>query len=200
MPVLLLLEVAKRFAKLLLTIVFFIGLAGVGAARAATISLIETESKTIMAKTGVEALFLKDDLNTKAYLTTIGKSHVDADLIVFSKDVKTIQAFKKEIIKKSRISLRLAKRKKEGRTPARRMHIAEVLCGNNIQSGDLGSEMVSLITQDTQHKIIGKLTSKNWVVLRFFTYPMSFSTLVETDRDCLIECDSIRPPPQVHFC
>lgn len=199
MPVLLLLEVAKRFAKLLLTIVFFIGLAGVGAARAATISLIETESKTIMAKAGGDALFLKDGLNTKAYLT-IGKSHVDADLIVFSKDVKTIQAFKKEIIKKSRISLRLAKRKKEGRTPARRMHIAEVLCGNNIQSGDLGSEMVSLITQDTQHKIIGKLTSKDWVVLKFFTYPMSFSTLVETDRDCLIECDSIRPPPRVHFC
>lgn len=65
MPVLLLLEVAKRFAKLLLTIVFFIGLAGVGAARAATISLIETESKTIMAKAGVEALFLKDGLNSK---------------------------------------------------------------------------------------------------------------------------------------
>lgn len=197
---LLLLEVAKRFAKLLLTIVFFIGLAGVGAARAATISLIETESKTIMAKAGVEALFLKDGLNTKAYLTTIGKSHVDADLIVFSKDVKTIRAFKKEIINKSRISLRLAKRKKEGRTPARRMYVAEVLCGNNIQSGDLGCEIVSLITQDTQHKIIVKLTSKDWVVLRFFTYPMVFSTLVETDRDCLIECDSIRPPPRVHFC
>lgn len=200
MPVLLLLEVAKRFAKLLLTIIFFVGLAGEGGVCTAIVSLINAECKAVMARTGGDALFFKDGLNTKAYLTTIGKSHVDADLIVFSKDVKTIRAFKKEIINKSRISLRLAKRKKEGRTPARRMHVAEVLCGNNIQSGDLGSEMVSLITQDTQHKIIGKLTSKNWVVLRFFTYPMSFSTLVETDRDCLIECDSIRPPPRVHFC
>jgi hypothetical protein len=65
MLVLLLLEVAKRFAKLLLTIIFFVGLAGEGGVCTAIVSLINAECKAVMARTGGDALFFKDGLNSK---------------------------------------------------------------------------------------------------------------------------------------
>lgn len=61
MLVLLILDVAKC----LLTIIFFVGLAGEGGVCTAIVSLINAECKAVMARTGGDALFFKGGLNSK---------------------------------------------------------------------------------------------------------------------------------------